>query len=250
GLMEPATYEIGQINLAGTNYFMPARINTYIGGFEAFGAGARWEDLNPGPGGLERATVIRYDSPTIAGFALSAAWGENEADNDVWDVALRYAGEFGAIRVAAGAGYREADEEDSDREESAVVGSASIIHVPTGLFLNSGAAVYDRDGAGSPGAGETDDASFWYIQGGIQQQWLSWGKTTITAQYLRSDSGARSGDYFRDDSHTNTFGLGVSQTIDAAATDIYFGYQQHDAEVDGVSFVEPRSYFLGARLRF
>jgi len=41
---------------------------------------------------------VRYDSPTIAGFTLSAAWGED----DPWDAALRYAGEFGGLRVAAG----------------------------------------------------------------------------------------------------------------------------------------------------
>ena len=104
GLGPPATDEIDRINLGGTNYYLTPDPNTYLGGFEAIGAGRRWEELNPGPVELERATVIRYDTPTIAGFTLSAAWGENEADGDVWDVALRYAGEFGAFRVAAGAG--------------------------------------------------------------------------------------------------------------------------------------------------
>ena len=45
--------------------------------------------------------AIRYVSPTIAGFTLRSSWG----DDDYWDTALRYAGEFGNIRVAAGAGY-------------------------------------------------------------------------------------------------------------------------------------------------
>ena len=49
----------------------------------------------------DRSDNIRYDSPTIAGFTLSASWGED----DFWDVALRYAGEFGDFKVLAGAGY-------------------------------------------------------------------------------------------------------------------------------------------------
>ena len=44
---------------------------------------------------------VRYDSPVFAGFTVSASWGED----DVWEVALRYSGEFGGFKVLAGAGY-------------------------------------------------------------------------------------------------------------------------------------------------
>ena len=250
GLGGPATDEIGRINLGETNYYITPDPNTYIGGFEAFGAGLKWEDLNPGPVGLERATVIRYDTPSFAGFKLSAAWGENEADEDVWDVALRYAGEFGAFRVAAGAGYNETDDQGSSREESVLGGSASIKHTPTGLFLSGGAAVHNRDGAGSPGAGETDSASQWHIQAGIEREWLSWGDTYLTVQYIRSDSGATAGDFYREDSNTNTFGIGITQTIDAAATDIYAGYQHHTADLDATDIEDADVFFLGSRIRF
>lgn len=37
------------------------------------------------------AGVLRYDSPSIAGFRLDAAWGEN----DFWDVVARHSGGFG-----------------------------------------------------------------------------------------------------------------------------------------------------------
>ena len=36
-------------------------------------------------------------SPTFAGFSVSASWGED----DFWDVAARYAGEWNGIKVAA-----------------------------------------------------------------------------------------------------------------------------------------------------
>lgn len=47
--------------------------------------------------------IIRYDTPTIAGFTLSASWGED----DIWDVALTYEKELGDFEVAAAIAYTE-----------------------------------------------------------------------------------------------------------------------------------------------
>ena len=57
--------------------------------------------------GGDRIEGIRWDSPSIAGFVAQAAWGED----DVWSASLRYAGEFGGFRVAAGIGYQNMDPE-------------------------------------------------------------------------------------------------------------------------------------------
>ncbi len=53
--------------------------------------------------------VVRYDSPTYAGFSVSASWGED----DMWDVAARYAGEHGGFKVAAAAAYNENSTDDA-----------------------------------------------------------------------------------------------------------------------------------------
>ncbi len=55
----------------------------------------RWNDAQPCG---EPQEGVKYNSPTLAGFTQSAAWGED----DQYDAALRYAGEFGGIRVAGG----------------------------------------------------------------------------------------------------------------------------------------------------
>ena len=74
---------------------------------------------------------------------LQAAWGED----DVWSASVRYAGEFGGFRVAAGIGYQAAGPEqltDADRSSStpalAIVdnewsGSLAVMHVASGLFV-------------------------------------------------------------------------------------------------------------------
>ncbi len=50
-----------------------------------------------------RREHVLYETPTLMGFSLSAAI----ANDNFWDVALRYAGEFNGIRIAAGVGYSE-----------------------------------------------------------------------------------------------------------------------------------------------
>ena len=80
--------------------------------------GGAWGDCN----GLTQ-NVVRYDSPTFGGFSVSASWGED----DMWDVAARYAGEWGGFKLAAAAAYNEVNVETSTTGwlRRAVTGSRS-----------------------------------------------------------------------------------------------------------------------------
>ncbi len=54
-----------------------------------------WSDVlrgfnNSTPGDAARRQVVRYNSPEVHGFVLSASWGED----DVWDAALTYKEKF------------------------------------------------------------------------------------------------------------------------------------------------------------
>ncbi len=158
----------------------------------------------------ERLDVIRYDSPAIMGFILSASWGEN----DYADVALRFKKEFNSIRLVAGIGYVwNHDTADlggaPDAEE--IAGSISAMHVPTGLYVAFAAADLELE--------NTDyGKSMWYVQGGIEKKFLPYGSTTLYAEY---------GEYTIDygagvpDDLTTRLGFGVVQKIDSAAMDLY-----------------------------
>ncbi len=50
-----------------------------------------------------RLNGVRYDTPTFAGFSLSASWGED----DYWDIAARYSGEFSGIKISLATAYSE-----------------------------------------------------------------------------------------------------------------------------------------------
>jgi predicted porin len=206
-----------------------------------------------GISGLNRSNAIRYDTPTFGGFTLGASWGED----DMWDVAARYAGEFGGFRLAAAVSYsRNAcgvnDCNDTapytdplkGAEENKWQGSASIMHVPTGLFLSGAFAQLSHDGS-SPGDFNTftggplvagarrPDAKLWYVVGGISKNWFGMGNTALYGEWSRITDGASGltigGDSIWD-SEVNMWGLGVVQNIDAAAMELFLSYRQYQAE--------------------
>ena len=122
--------------------------------------------------------VIKYDTPVIAGFSASASWGED----DFWDVAGRYAGEWYGFKIAAAIGYSQATDQNpftpgSDfvnaKYEQLQVGGY-IQHIPTGLFLYG--AWLRENLSGIVGGHAADgmnnlNPEHWYAKAGIRQKW-------------------------------------------------------------------------------
>ena len=194
----------------------------FRGRSDAWGEGHRW-------------TAVRYDTPAFGGFTLSGTWGEN----DLADIALRYAGEWGRLRFAAGLGLtRWRDQGPGDDSGCAMIpgkrsdcwelgGSVSVMDSGTGLFANAAAGYYaDRLTSELYGnkTGIKDDESFVYAVAGIERQWSEMGKTTLFAQIWHKQLGA-----------------GVSYTgglLDAAPLGALPFVSGGDATVFGVSAVQ------------
>ncbi|MBU2583192.1 MAG: hypothetical protein KJ622_15900 [Alphaproteobacteria bacterium] len=196
----------------------------------------------PSMGNFEfnRLNVVRYDTPELAGFIVSAAWGED----DVWDVALRYAGEFAGFKIAGGIAYGEstdarngaADLDTSgnlidDSQVEVVNGGLSVMHVATGLFVTASAGYRDRDSY------VDDQDEFWHLTGGIEQKWSSLGKTTIfgmggeyneKSRFVRVTDGVAS--TVVDGDQVQYYGGGIVQKIDAAAMDLFISYRHYDVD--------------------
>jgi len=189
--------------------------------------------------------AIAYISPTIAGFTFAVAWsdlddasannGSSDSGLDAWDMALRYANEFGPIRLAAGIGYTTVDNDESALGDSAVVmGSVALLHTPTGLNV-AFAAGTEIDGGLPIGAvgttaynDDTTDAQFWHVQGGLNQNYFGPGNTAIYGEY---------GNYDYDnagivDDTVEMWGLGIVQHFDSAATELYVAYRHWEQDVD------------------
>jgi hypothetical protein len=227
-----------------------------------------------------RANGIRYDSPSLFGLVISAFYGED----DLVDIAVRYKKEMNSIRLIAGIGYLWNTDEDPDRtivcpqpglgnaqnaancvdertDVERLVGSASAMHIPTGIYIY-GAASHDQFGAfnnSSNGAApqffspvngrvSAPDATTWYLQAGVKRRLLApnLGKTTIYAEYGQWNDfgvglnaaafGGPSGLFTRanseiTDSSADLWGFGLVQNIDPAAMQLYLGARMHQTDV-------------------
>lgn len=240
GRTSTATDGIGEISIArvsnaSTLLSLEPVSGTWLGGINL-----------PFDGG--RTEVVKWVSPTVGGFTASAAWSGNE--DDAWDAALRYAGEFGAFKVAAGIGYRK-EQNDFGGDVETYVGSASVMHSTSGLFANVAAA--KADGWATSGTLISVpivdfDLPFWFVdpqavhvQAGIEKNFFGMGATTLYGEWGRVESGLCN--------HPNCeyefdfWGLGVNQYIEAAAMDLYVGYREYQD-------LDARHLIGGALVRF
>jgi hypothetical protein len=215
-----------------------------------------------------RRNHVLYETPTLAGFTVQAA----VAEDNYWDVALRYAGEFGGFRLAAGIGYQEDTEFNSpsqaglgtygvlcqdiggtfgkcDAKSKEIKGSASLLHVPSGLFVTGAGGTRELDGtAGGPYAGP--DLRWWYLSGGISQNFFGMGKTVLFGEYLDSRGGLEQSQWltgtaatdadgynpntlYATSSSVNMWGVGITQHIDAAAMEVFATYKNYSLDATG-----------------
>lgn len=224
-----ATSGIGSISVANTGVVTETLSLQPVSGGVLFGI-----DLPFGSEDLSNR--IRYDTPNIGGFMVSAS----AAGEDDYGVAVRFAGEGLGFQLAAGVGYDISDSIDlgtlsiptGSTEVKTLTASGSLKHVETGLFVN---AAYGKMDVAS------FDAKSWHVMGGVERKFWTLGKTTLYGEYAKLEL---SGASFE----PTIWGLGVVQAIDSAATDVYVAYRSYDLDIDdGPS---PHSVMAGARIKF
>jgi hypothetical protein len=197
-------------------------------------------------GNASRNQVIRYDTPAIYGFMLSASWG----DNDYADVALRFKKDFGTVRLAAAISYQwdnqtGLDSDGHSHDFETLGGSVSAMHMPTGLYaaFSAGRRNYEDQGF--------EDESFWYLQGGIEKRVLSSGATTVYGEYGRYEGFHQSEYALMDNSEAKRLGFGVNQKIDAASMDLYAHATVWNFDDNTkADYQDLSTLMLGSRLQF
>lgn len=217
-------------------------------------ADVAWGDIGNHMNG-DTADLIRYDSPSFAGFVASVSWGKD----DVWDAGLRYSYEGHGVQFEAVAAYSEITDEGGEGghvDENVLVGSASILHEASGLNLTVAAGVQEFDALADDPDGVArapSDARFIYAKLGWLAKLNALGPTAFYAEYGRyedfltagADGGvvasladvaggcAVAGDACRvTGSELDVWGLGAVQHIEAAEMQVYLGYRRYGADVD------------------
>lgn len=206
------------------------------------------------PGEGDRRNQIKYDTPTIAGFTGTVAWGTD----DFWDIGLRYAGEWGDFKIAAGFAYGE----NTDGGSSSAInfgclyrlsnnascnqygGSVSVMHQPTGIYVNAAAGRLEDDLINSVAifANADNTSEFWSVEAGIEKKWIPLGKTTVFGQYYDFEGGANNQSTFTVpltsfssepilSTGVQMYGVGIVQGLDAAAMHLYAYYRHYEADL-------------------
>jgi predicted porin len=211
----------------------------------------KWSDVlrgftNSTPGDSGRRNVVRYQTPTFGGFSVAASWGED----DVWDMALVYAGKLGDFKVNGRAGYGnstdgastqchgETTPENGNCEWWGV--SGLVQHVPTGLYVfagygdqNDNSRVATVADPALRGLVDADDRT-WFVQGGVEKKWFALGKTNFFGEYRSDDAGSNvngSGTLVTQSANVNYWAIGGAQEFSAASAMLYLVYQHVDGDV-------------------
>lgn len=276
GVTNAATDKITEINLTQTESFakysdvedtgLGMLLRSAVNG-RLTDSGISWRrligDSGDQPGEGERGfNIVKYESPALHGFFLSASLGAVE----FWDMALRYKGEFGDFKLEAGVGYLElldgaqipvcaAAEVDAITEQEtsdcrSYGGSFSVLHEKSGLFLNFGTGLkvddFIRDTTRFAGTDVDEDQFFWAAQAGIEKKFNDLGKTTIYGEYYDYDGGGGTrrtvgpgdalnptgaGSWAEWYSGVNLWGAGIAQGIDNAAMILYLSYRHVEGDL-------------------
>jgi hypothetical protein len=253
GSLVPANWLV----IEGSNFFLRSGGLTSGGNQVGVATDLRWGDvLHCGQTSAGIAAdcnglplnSVRYDSPTFAGFSVSATWGED----DFWDVAARYAGEFNGIKIAVAAAYSHTADEGVFLQRNLAIGvlnrdsdyfqiGAYIQHTPTGLFVYGAYGAEDNNNttANSPVFLEQPDTDHYYIKAGIRQKWSPLGHTVLYGEYANYQDmmspallgAANFGAVTSAESEVQTWGLGLVQEVDAAAMSLWLTYRQLDGDI-------------------
>lgn len=283
-----ATDFIQSINLAQSVAVRGSSGQLYNGAFVPRNAetgaarGYRFNDIygnaaSNAPGEGHRYDLVKYESPSIAGFKISAAWGED----NFWDAAIRYAGLWGGrVKAAGGIGYGSFS--DATSTDNGCTGTATtpagttvnvdvdchqlglsggLMDVPTGLFVHVAYGIKTDERLED--LGDDGESSTFYVQAGIEKNWFGVGPTTLFAEYQTFDAGFNAGSANSvgpvaaesfDSAEAEIWGLGVVQNFASAATDIYLSFRNISSESTSGGVTTENEDFqevlAGAKIKF
>ena len=165
---------------------------TWLDVLTCLGGAGVGADCNGYPG-----NAFRYDSPTYRGFSVSSSYGED----DIWDVAVKYAAELGRFKVTAAYGFSAMTDEGCnaagctnipflggggspfqgfEKEANIHQVGASALHSPSGIWAYGYYEHETNSGTKFVGpASDANDNDVWFIKTGIKRNWTPLGATVI-----------------------------------------------------------------------
>lgn len=239
--------------------------NAYNGGIIDLAAGIQirdaagnflgsWYNALDNIGGI-RGETIRYDSPTMGGFQVSASLGHNDSQlisgvpavvisggDDVASVALGYDASHGGTDVSLSAAYQAETETVVGTESRWLIG-ASLFNKPSGLFVTG-----EYDAVQNNQNTKGGSANNWFIKGGWRKNVNGMGETAVYGGFQQTK------DIVSLNVTGKGFFVGVTQSIDPAASLLYGQFQHLSADGTGTPCVggckDENSWMMGLKVAF
>jgi hypothetical protein len=233
GQGDTASNGTSEVDLSGTDVAAYSSVDDIGGSFEfrdgSEKTGITVSDSRSNFDGISRKDRVRYDTPRWKGFFAS---GSVEGNSE-WDVAARYAGDFGWARFAAAASWVDygtsSDSRDGTRNGN-FSSSASILF-NFGLSFTSSYAFREQD-----------DTNPWNLYGKLGYKFLK--KHAASVQYSRTQNLSAK------DDKGDSFGVGYVFTP-WQSVELYGTYYLHMLDRDKGSDPDDINIFMtGARVRF
>ncbi len=199
-----------------------------------------WYDVIGNVGGA-KDLIIRYNSPTVAGFAMSAHWGGDDSAS----ISGAYGGSFSGTDVAAGIAYEKSTTRSlSDIDNEKFMVAASIYNSSSGLFFTGEYNIGYTDIVGN------DDTTVYYLKGGWRKNVTGMGDSIVYLAYLN-------GDDFTQGVEAQAWTVGMQQNIDKANSAFFWAYDNRQvlegdflAGCDNNSCGDLSTFTLGAKISF
>ncbi|WP_193222062.1 porin [Amylibacter sp. SFDW26] len=193
-----------------------------------------------------RLLRIRYDTPTIKGFTLSGAYGQQQLrrgngprdDRDTWDVALRYKETLGDFKVQGAVFYADREAAVGATNQRTRVGfSAATLHKPTGYNFRIAAGQEDNES-------RTEKGDFVHVKAGVIKNFFKSGPTAIAVDYYTSNALADEG------SQGNSWGLSVVHNFKKPKIELYAALRNYSLDEPGNDFEDVSALLTGIRWKF
>ncbi|WP_343211918.1 hypothetical protein QEZ52_20725 (plasmid) [Aliisedimentitalea scapharcae] len=230
-----------ELDLAGTAIVAKSNLKELYGSYmlrdstgklTAVDIGSAFDNFDNG-----RRFRVRYDSNTISGFSVAAAYGievlTSGVDDRFYDFSLNYANRFNRLEIEAtlGTAYTDLAAGGTLRE---TVGSVSMFDHQTGLNATF-AMGQDHSGAGQ----------YLWSKLGWNADLMAAGTTKLALE------GFWGSDYVSANSQSRMWGVSLIQNFDQHRIEAYAGYKRFSYDDTGpTAYMDADAWQIGARWRF
>jgi hypothetical protein len=222
-----------EVDLSGTSVIMYSGVNDTAADFQfvdedtGLQSGVSVDATRSNFDGLSRNERVRYDTPSFAGFSAATSI----TNGDAWELAGRYAGEFGGgHKVAAAIGY--IDTKDRDTTKRTQLGLSASWLLPFGLNLTAAYGSADFDEAGR------EDATNYYVKLGYK-----WGIHAVAVEYGMTE------DLDQKDDESDNYG--VAYVIKPwKGVELYAAGRVFKLDRTGANFDDISQIMGGTRIKF